>query len=101
MTGALDDILDSCLRLPAHVVHRSFVAETVVLNLETGKYHGLNPMAGRMLDVLEDSSSVREAAAAIAAEYNQDPGTVQADLAQFCRELIDRELVEVVAAKPS
>ena len=30
-------------RIPQHVVFRGFATETVVLNLETGKYHGLNP----------------------------------------------------------
>jgi hypothetical protein len=46
-----DTLLSASLRLPQHVVHRSFVAETVVLNLQTGKYHGLNPVGGRMLEV--------------------------------------------------
>jgi DNA-binding CsgD family transcriptional regulator len=41
------------VRVPQHVVHRAFPARTVVLNLETGKYHGLNPTAGRMLTALE------------------------------------------------
>lgn len=35
-------ILDSQARVPRHVVYRDFVNETVVLNLETGTYHGLN-----------------------------------------------------------
>ena len=34
------------VRVPRHVVHRDFPAQTVILNLETGKYHGLNPTAG-------------------------------------------------------
>jgi len=96
MTIDADDLLGARLRLPQHVVHRSFVAETVVLNLKTGKYHGLNPMAGHMLDVLDDATSVREAASRIAEEYGQDPATVEADLVIFCNELLDRELVEVV-----
>jgi len=54
-----DNLLGACLRLPEHVVHRSFVAETVVLNLQTGRYHGLNPVGGRMLDALNGASSVR------------------------------------------
>ena len=96
MTIDDDTLLNARLRLPQHVVHRSFVAETVVLNLETGKYHGLNPTAGRMLDVLGSSASVREAGAGIAAEYGEDPATVTADLLAFCRDLLERKLVEVV-----
>lgn len=96
MTTDAEDLLNARLRLPQYVVHRSFVAETVVLNLETGKYHGLNPTAGRMLDVLSDAPTVRDAAAQIASEYKLDQATVEADLLAFCRDLLDRKLVEVV-----
>lgn len=33
--------------VPDHVVYRAFVDETVVLNLDTGRYHGLNAVGGR------------------------------------------------------
>ena len=62
-------LLTSRVRLPQHVVHRSFVAETVVLNLRTGKYHGLNPSAGRMLDALVAAPSVQDIVTTLAAEY--------------------------------
>lgn len=100
MTIDANDLLGQRLRLPQHVVHRSFVAETVVLNLKTGKYHGLNPTAGRMLDALEQSASVSEAAAAIAAEYGEDQARVERDLVALCRELLARQLVEVVEDRP-
>jgi Coenzyme PQQ synthesis protein D (PqqD) len=96
MTISGDELLKSRLRLPEHVVHRNFVAETVVLNLQTGMYHGLNPTAGRMLDRLDTSSSVGEAASAIAGEFGEDRCTVEADLLVFCRDLLERKLVEVV-----
>lgn len=95
-----DAVLSARLRLPQHVVHRNFVAETVVLNLQTGKYHGLNPMAGRMLDVLDEAPSVRDAARLIADEYGQDQKSVEADLIVFCRDLLERKLVEVVVDGP-
>jgi hypothetical protein len=89
-----DTLLSACLRLPQHVVHRGFVAETVVLNLTTGKYHGLNPVGGRMLEVVNEAPTVRDAAEVITEEYGQDPGAVEADLVAFCRDLLDRGLLE-------
>jgi hypothetical protein len=89
-----DTLLSACLRLPQHVVHRSFVAETVVLNLQTGKYHGLNSVGGRMLEAVNEAPTVREAAEPIAEEYGQDPAVVEADLVAFCRDLLDRGLLE-------
>ncbi len=46
------------IRIPHHVVFRHFVNETVVLNLQTGKYHGLNRTAGRMLHELITEGSL-------------------------------------------
>jgi Coenzyme PQQ synthesis protein D (PqqD) len=92
-----DTLLSSCLRLPEHVVHRSFVSETVILNLQTGKYHGLNPMGGHMLEVLGESEDVRSAAERVATEYEQDVDVVQADFVAFCTDLLDRGLVEIRA----
>ena len=100
MTIDNETLLNARVRLPQHVVHRSFVAETVVLNLETGKYHGLNPTAGRMLDALDTAPNVRAAAAQIAEEYGEDPAAVEADIVPFCRNLLDRKLVEIVVGDP-
>lgn len=95
-----DTLLSARLRLPEHVVHRTFVAETVVLNLQTGIYHGLNPTGGHMLDVLNESPDVRFAAERVAAEYDQDPDVVEEDFVAFCRDLLDRGLVEVDGGNP-
>jgi hypothetical protein len=86
--------------VPKHVVFRSFPAETVVLNLETGKYHGLNPTAGKMLEALSEAGSVRSAAARIALEYRRDQGAIEADMCNLCQALAERGLVEIDAARP-
>ena len=96
-----DSLLSSRLRLPDHVVHRSFVAETVILNLQTGQYHGLNPMGGHMLEVLGESPDVRAAAERVASEYDQDPAVVESDFVAFCSDLLDRGLVEVASDEAS
>jgi hypothetical protein len=95
MTVDRETVLSARLRLPQHVVHRSFVAETVVLNLKTGMYHGLNPTGGHMLEILNEAPTVREAAALLDAEY-QDQPAVEADLVAFCLDLLDRGLVEII-----
>jgi hypothetical protein len=101
MTIDRETLLDSRVSLPQHVVHRSFVAETVVLNLRSGTYYGLNRTAGRMLDELEGDATVREAAAKIAGEYGEDQAAIEADLVTFCLDLLDRELVEIVDDGPA
>lgn len=99
MTAVADDrydILDRRVRLPPHVVYRRFAHETVVVNLERGAYHGLNPSAGSMLEALERASTVREAVSRLQGELGQPAETIQSDLLAFCSELLNRGLVELV-----
>lgn len=76
-------------------MYRSFVNETVVLNLQTGRYHGLNTTAGRMLELLERSGTVGEAAALLAVEYKRPVEEVESDLTGLCADLLERGLIEM------
>jgi hypothetical protein len=83
-------------RVPDHVVYRTFATETVILNLETGKYHGLNPSGGRMLDLLSQNRSVAEASRQLAEEYGRPVDEIERDVSDFCSQLVERGLVELV-----
>ena len=90
-----ESLLAEKARVPNHVVYRPFVKETVILNLQSGQYHGLNPTGGRMLEVLERSASIEAAARQLADEFNTPLETLQKDLCDFCRDLLQRGLIEV------
>ena len=81
--------------VPQHVVHRSFANETVVLNMRTGKYHGLNPTAGEMLAALERTGSVAGASAAVARAHALSQETVEEDVRRLCSALLERDLIEL------
>jgi hypothetical protein len=80
------------------VALRAFESETVVLNLDSGQYHGLNPTAGRMVELLREHGQVEKAADAAAQEYGQPREEVLADLIELCGQLAERGLIEVVEA---
>lgn len=83
-------------RVPAHVVYRSFVNETVVLNLETGSYHGLNPVGGRMLEALDREETVAGAVGRLAGEFGDvKPDDLELDVCSFCTDLLERGLIEL------
>ena len=83
-------------RVPEHVVYRSFEAETVLLNLRTGQYHGLNPTGGRMLELLEETDgSIGKAVEKLAAEYGKTVEEIAEDMIAFCAALAERGLIEV------
>lgn len=84
------------ISVPEHVVHRSFDHETVLLNLETGQYHGLNETAGRMLAALEATGGdASRSAAQVAEEFGVPVELVEADLAELCERLRERGLIVV------
>ncbi len=93
-----DVAFDGKLRVPEHVVYRSFPGETVALNLNTGRYHGLNPVAGRMIEVLTQSECLTDAAATLATEYEQPQERIETDLRSLCADLSERGLIEMVAS---
>ena len=87
-------MLDQTFAVPDHVVMRAFATETVVLNLRTGSYHGLNPVAGRMLELLQDRGDPRAVIDGIAAEWEVDRERVERDVTALCADLLERGLIE-------
>jgi hypothetical protein len=93
------NLLDTKLVVPQNVVHRAFPTETVLLNLNTGKYHGLNPTAGRMFELLvETGGKPRDVAARLAHDFELPVEAVEADLSELCVGLIERGLLEAIAS---
>lgn len=99
--GRLSGLLDAKVSVPAHVVYRPFVHETVILNLQTGQYHGVNPTGARMLEVLDRAASVRDAVRQLAEEYKQTPVDLERDVCDFCEHLLSRSLIEIDAQRPA
>jgi hypothetical protein len=87
------------VRLPSHVVHRSFGDQTVLLNLRTGQYHGLNRSGGRMLALLEETGSMTAVASRIAAEHGRSHEEIALDVVEFCAGLEERGLLEIDVAQ--
>ena len=88
-------VLDAAVHIPKHVVYRSFVQETVVLNLQTGRYHGLNKTAGAMLSALETAGSVRGALPLLAETFLEAGDRLEQDLLTFCEDAHQRGLIEL------
>src|SRR4051812_36570425 len=84
--------------VPGHVVYRTFVTETVALNIETGQYHGLNATAGRMLEELERGGTVIAAVQPLAQEFDQPVERIRDDLLALCASLRARGLIEIADA---
>ena len=94
MAGEGDSMMGSRVRVPEHVVYRDFGDETVILNLRSGTYHGLNETAATMLGVLGESSTVAEAIDRLIDEYGVEREVMERDVLDLCNALAERDLIE-------
>jgi hypothetical protein len=89
------DVLTARIEIPEHVVSRAFVEQSVALNLKTGTYHGLNVTAARMLEALADVHIVGDAVPVLAQQLGQPVNVIERSLAELCRNLAERGLVDL------
>ncbi len=88
------EMMKSRVRVPEHVVYRDFPEETVILNLESGMYHGLNGTAARMVTALESAPSVADAIDTLVDEFGQPREVIARDVLALCEALSERGLIE-------
>ena len=83
------------LVVPDAVMVRAIGNESVLLNLETETYFGLNATGSRMWQLLTASTTVAEACDALAAEYDAGRGEIEADLTALADQLVAKGLLRV------
>ena len=72
--------------------------ESVLLNLDTEHYFGLNDSGSRMWELLTSEPTVDAAYSALQAEFDIDADTLRSDLAAFVDDLVEHQLVDVQQA---
>ena len=85
--------LETKLTVPAQVMSRLVGDETVLLNLETGIYFGLDGVGQRIWDAVVEGDSLEQIAAKIVSDYDVDEAHAQADVLEFANELVERGLL--------
>ena len=70
--------------------------EAVMMSIEKGAYFGLNPVATRIWDLIEQPKSLSELIAVIFGEYDVSVEQCEADVREFTADMIERGLAQVV-----
>lgn len=81
--------------VPRRVVHRRLVTETVLLNIETGLYHGMDEVGSRFFEALQESESVQAAVTLLLEEFDAPEGRIREDMLGYCSDLLERGLLEL------
>ncbi len=81
--------------VPTHVLMRDIGGESVILNLNSERYLGLDAVGTRMLTVLSTSQSIQTAYEVLLAEYDVDGELLRSDLQDLIEKLLEHGLVEI------
>jgi hypothetical protein len=87
--------LDATVTIPDGVVFRELDGEAVILNLESGRYFGLDPVGTRIWQLLNAHGTLRRTLEALEEEFDAPPEQLSADLTEFVGQLHTRGLVTV------
>jgi Coenzyme PQQ synthesis protein D (PqqD) len=87
--------LDRTVRLAEGVVFRELDGETVILNLETGTYFGLDRIGTRIWQLCQEHGRLRAVHQSMQAEYDVTAEELAADLIELVDELLAKGLVIV------
>ncbi len=85
--------LDAKLSIPPQVMSRLVGDETVLLDLSSGIYFGLDGVGKRIWESLAKGQSLGDAVAVIVAEYEVDESQASADVVEFASDLVARGLL--------
>ena len=85
------------VRIPDEVLISRLQEESVILNLDSERYFGLDDVATRILSVLAEADSIEAAYKSLLDEYDVDGQMLRQDLVALIESLLQQGIIEVSA----
>jgi hypothetical protein len=83
------------LSIPPEVMTRTVGEETVILDLATGTYFGLDPVGARIWELVGEGKSLGEVCGQMLEEYEVSREELEGDVLRLAEELAGRGLVRL------
>jgi Coenzyme PQQ synthesis protein D (PqqD) len=83
------------ISVPADVLVSALAGESVLLNLKSEKYFGLDEVGTRMWGALTSSGSIQEAYETLLAEFDVEAEQLRQDISDLIAKLVEYDLIEV------
>ena len=84
--------------VPPHVLVRLLDGESVLLNLETERYFGLDSTGTRMWELATTSPTIESAYKKLIEEFEVEPGVLRSHLTDLLSQLKENGLLNVLPA---
>lgn len=86
---------------PAAVMLRQLDDESVLLNLDTGRYYGLDDVGTHLYGLIVGAPSLEAAFNAARSEYDVAAESLRGDISALVARLVEEGLLEIHDAKPA
>lgn len=86
---------DTVFEVPGHVIVRRIGDETVLLDLESGTYFGLDPVGARMFELIGEGRALGRIREAMLGEFDVTEDRLREDLEKLVGDLQGHGLVVV------
>ena len=81
--------------IPTQVMARRVGDETVILDLASGTYFGLDPVGARIWQLMTEGKTLAEVCATMLAEYEVTREDIERDVLRLAEELRAKQLISV------
>ena len=88
--------IEQTVAISEDAVFREIEGESVVLNLESGMYYGLDEVGTLVWHAVEPRGTLRTAVERVVAEFDTDASTAEQDVLELAAGLVDKGLWTVV-----
>lgn len=87
--------LNDRMTVPAHVLIRFLDNESVLLNMETERYFGLDETGTRMWQLVTAAPKIEVAYQQLLDEYDVEAGLLRSNLTELLERLVENGLLEI------
>lgn len=90
--------LNTRIAIPEDVFFQDLKGESVILEVKSGKYFGLDEVGTRMWNLLAEHKALQPAYETLLSEYDVDPALLERDLIALVQKCVDKELLQIEAS---
>ena len=83
------------VRVSPNALYRELQGETVLLQLDSGEYFGLDQVSTRIWQLIVETGDLAAVEAAMLKEFDVEPAVLEKDLARIVDDLVARKLIEL------
>lgn len=87
--------LSDKVSIPVHVMARQVGVETVILDLASGTYFGLDPVGARIWQLMGEGKTLAEICDTLLNEYDVSREVLEGDVIRLAEDLLSRKLIGI------